>query len=90
MLFVAAIAISSSQNFWRSLRTRGYAVSQIDALMKAQINPFTPSSFRPTHASFAVLLLATAMSTVSIFAPGSTKVAFNWDFPKEWITLSVG
>jgi len=85
-LFVAAISISSSQIFWRSLRSRGHTVSQIDALMKAQVNPFTPSSFRAAQASFSVLLLAlvaTAMSAVSIFAPGAIKVSFNRDFSTE-------
>ncbi len=84
--FIATIAMSSSQIFWCSLRSRVHTVSQIDALMKAQVNPFTPSSFRAAHASFSVLLmalLATAMSAVSIFAPGAVKVSFNRELSKE-------
>ncbi len=82
-VFVAAITTSSSQLLWRSLRSRGHSVFQIDMLMKAHVNPFTPSSFRAARVSFSVLLfalLATAMSAVSIFAPGSIKVSFNREF----------
>ncbi len=49
-LFIAAVAISSSQLFWRSLRSRAHTVARIDALMKAQVNPFTPSSIRAARA----------------------------------------
>ncbi len=45
-LFAAAIAVSSSQILWRSLRVRSHAISQIDALLKTQTNPFSPSLFR--------------------------------------------
>ncbi len=85
-LFIAAVAISSSQLFWRSLRSRAHTVARIDALMKAQVNPFTPSSIRAARASFTVFLLAllaTAMSAVSIFAPGSIQVSNNMDLSKE-------
>ncbi len=85
-LFVAAIAISSSQLFWRSLRSGAHTVAQIDALMKARVNPFTPSSFRAAKVSFSVFLLAllaTAMSALSIFAPGSIQVSINMDLTKE-------
>ncbi len=61
--------------------------------MKTQVNPFTPSSFRAAQASFGVLflaLVATAMSAVSIFAPGSIKVSFNRDFSTECSVKNAG
>lgn len=75
---VAAIAISSMQLFWRRIRTRAITISQVDALMSVRVNPLSPSSFRALGASFNVLLLAllaSSMSFLSIFTPGSIKVS---------------
>ncbi|KLO06874.1 hypothetical protein SCHPADRAFT_675429 [Schizopora paradoxa] len=81
MLFVTAIAIASSQIFWRNLRSRGHSISQIDALMKTRLNPFTFSAFPAAKASIAIPLLAllgVAMSLLSIFAPGAISVSFDY------------
>ncbi len=91
-LFVTAITISSSQVFWCRLRSREHTVSEIDALMKAQVNPFTPLSFRAAKASFGVLLLAllsTAMSAVSVFAPNSINYSVDKQTSEECLVPSL-
>ncbi|KLO04950.1 hypothetical protein SCHPADRAFT_947313 [Schizopora paradoxa] len=73
-----AIARSTCQVFWYTIRNRGYTITQIDALLKVQTGPFTLSLFNALRASTGVpmlALLAASMSLVSIFSPGSIKIA---------------
>ncbi len=79
-LLGAALSISSSQLFWRSLRVRGHSITQLDALMKTQVNPVSLSLFRCGRASLPVILAAfvsVSMPLVSVFAPNSIKVSFD-------------
>ncbi len=87
---VAAIAISSAQVLWRRIRSRGITMSEIDALMRVCVNPFSPSSFRAIGTSFSVLLLAllaSSLSFLSIFTPGSIKISDSFQSIKRMHSL---
>ncbi len=91
-LFAAAIMVALVQLFWHTLRCRGRTVTQIDALMKVQASPISPSTVLAGKTSFGVLLvalLATSMSVISIFAPGSIKVSFDRSLSKECTVMTL-
>ncbi len=88
-----AIATSCEQIFWRTIRSRGHAISHIDALMKVQVSPIS-SSFLcalrdPLGMAPALLaLLAASMPLLSIFAPGSIKVSANYSQSEGCMVLA--
>ncbi|KLO14345.1 hypothetical protein SCHPADRAFT_927945 [Schizopora paradoxa] len=74
------ISTSSSQIFWRSLRSQGHSVSQTDALMNTRNNPFSLSLFRCGDASLSTIVasfISSAITLVSVFVPGSISLSFD-------------
>ncbi|KLO12642.1 hypothetical protein SCHPADRAFT_971531 [Schizopora paradoxa] len=78
--FATAIIVSSSQRFWRIMRKRGHTVSQIDALMRVQHNPFSSSLLHCTHSSWSLVMSAFIVVLtpfISTITPNSIKISFN-------------
>ncbi|KLO16657.1 hypothetical protein SCHPADRAFT_202449 [Schizopora paradoxa] len=81
-LLAVAIATACHQMFWRAIRDRGNTISGIDSVMTVQNSPFTLSIFSALRVSVIVpflALLAASTPLVSIFAPGSIKVATDFN-----------
>ncbi|KLO12658.1 hypothetical protein SCHPADRAFT_941032 [Schizopora paradoxa] len=79
-LLIAAIAISLTQRFWRTLRSRALNIAELDALMSMQTSSLSTSTIRAARTSPGVLflaLLAASMTLITIFAPGAIKVSSN-------------
>ncbi len=82
----SAVAFSSTQLFWRRIRSHEITISQIDALMSVQVNAFSPSLISALRALPNILLLAllgTSMAGLSVITPGSIKVSDNFGISKE-------
>ncbi|KLO14350.1 hypothetical protein SCHPADRAFT_320048 [Schizopora paradoxa] len=78
VLLAVALSGTCVQLLWHTFRKRGHTIAQIDALMKAHNNPFSPPVFKALGASISVVLvalLAASTTVVSIFTPGSIKVS---------------
>ncbi len=90
-LLTVAMASSGVQLFWRTIRSRGLSISQIDALTNVQSNPVSPSFFRALRTSLNVpllALLAASMSSLSIFAPGSIKISPSYSQLEDCTVLA--
>ncbi|KLO16641.1 hypothetical protein SCHPADRAFT_201633 [Schizopora paradoxa] len=84
------IGISSKQIFWRIIRQHRHSISGIDSLMRVENNLFSPSIISAIRVSRSVpflVLLATSASLVSIFAPGSIKIAEDFKEVKDCTAL---
>lgn len=79
-LFGAAISIAFVQQFWLRLRshTDGMSIHQIDIMSECKSNLATVSALRAWYTAFGLFVisgLATSMALISVFIPGSLRVA---------------
>ncbi|KLO07370.1 hypothetical protein SCHPADRAFT_945338 [Schizopora paradoxa] len=81
-IFLATIIMSScNQVFWCTIRDNGHTISRIESLMRVQTSPFTLSIAIALRSSLCIPLLATLAACtpiISIFAPGSIKIAQDY------------
>ncbi|KLO12654.1 hypothetical protein SCHPADRAFT_971542 [Schizopora paradoxa] len=80
IVLVVAMSFISAQIFWRTIRSRGHTISQIDQLITIQTFSFPRSFLRTLRVSWGVpllALLAVSTSLVSIFSSGSLKISVS-------------
>ncbi|KLO12651.1 hypothetical protein SCHPADRAFT_941026 [Schizopora paradoxa] len=84
---VSAIYYASTQMIWRRIRSHDIQLSQLDALMRVQVNPFSPSVFfgavRASPSVLLVSLLAALLVALSVITPGSIVLSDGVTHAKE-------
>jgi len=79
-LFSAAIAVAFIQQFWSHLRTHrgGVPIRKIEVIADCKNGIATPSALKALYYAFWLFLIAasaTSMSVITVFIPGSLRVA---------------
>lgn len=89
-----AIALVFAQVFWMRMRRRNFTVRQVDVVMTVIDHPLGMSTFSSLRHSWAlsiIALLGATMGVVSIFAPGSIKIALGgYDSICDRTTVDLG